>query len=278
MASTAEAPSATLVSNWGFCPSCDAISFASRMCSRCLDEASRVWGDPNGIGQKRAQARGRARFAEHQRQLAVRRRRKLLEKALDPKHCGARQRRLRTIVIDKFSQSYTITLGCAETHLGCSEQNVAGVVTSMEGRWYDRASQLPARRREDCRRRPGRVPWQTGARVWSPVGISEEQWQDRRLPNATYGLKQLGACGEVRALGALKWALENAYEGVRNERGRWLAWRSTDAGLDEDQTWKVMESYWAEVNLLPASQMYGWTEVRATVRHARSVYRQCTCR
>jgi hypothetical protein len=61
--------------------------------------------------------------------------------------------------------------------------------------------------------------------------------------------------------GALSWAIKNAEIGTRNETGRWLAWRCSDAGLSEGETMKVMELYRAAV---PAG--YGIGEARATVR------------
>jgi hypothetical protein len=66
-----------------------------------------------------------------------------------------------------------------------------------------------------------------------------------------------------RVDGCLKWAMENAQVGSRNEIGRWLCWRSTDAGLDEDQTMKVMTIYREAV---PDPRSYTAREVIATVR------------
>ena len=66
-----------------------------------------------------------------------------------------------------------------------------------------------------------------------------------------------------RVDGALRWALGWAQPGNRNETGRWLSWRCTDAGLSEGQAMKVMELYRDNV---PDKRTFPLREVERTVR------------
>jgi hypothetical protein len=80
----------------------------------------------------------------------------------------------------------------------------------------------------------------------------------------------LSSSSSPRARGYLKWAVENAYEGVRSTVGNRLAWAcATKFWLPEVETMKIMTAYLGQVDR--GSRPYTPREAMATVR---SVYRR----
>ena len=78
----------------------------------------------------------------------------------------------------------------------------------------------------------------------------------------------VGTQGRRRVQAALKWAVENAQEGVRNEYGRWLSWRCKKHRLTHGEAERVMKDYRKGVSSL--GHPYTSGEVKATLRHAYS--------
>jgi hypothetical protein len=64
----------------------------------------------------------------------------------------------------------------------------------------------------------------------------------------------------------LRWAIENAQPGERNNIGHWLTCRCTDAGLTEGETMRVMTEYQKAVGIGPwGADRYTQREAAATV-------------
>ena len=102
-----------------------------------------------------------------------------------------------------------------------------------------------------------------GAHVYAPTALVTGE----RVPG-TRSNAPLSCTGKRRWLvtrpNCLRWAVEHSRQmGQRNEIGRWLAWRCTDAGLSENETMRLLTIYRESV---PQPCSYTAAEVRATVR------------
>lgn len=113
--------------------------------------------------------------------------------------------------------------------------------------------------------------WKQGVYLYLLNGITLRQIRKPRSDRL--GIGGSTADGTLRSTrhrcsihAALKWAKNQAKLSIRNETGRWLAWRCIEKGLTEDEMWAVMTDYHQSVP--QGGHAYTVNEVRATIRHA----------